>query len=59
CKNLPVILIKEAVDKGNWAKAEKLGAAYCDNCGHCSFVCPARIDLKSAVVSARDKIKKQ
>jgi len=59
CKNLPVIMIKEAVDKGNWAKAEKLGAAYCDNCGHCSFVCPARIDLKSIVVSARDKIKKQ
>ena len=59
CRNLPVILIKEAVDKGNWARAEKLGAAYCDNCGHCSFVCPARIDLKSIVVSARDKIKKQ
>ena len=59
CKNLPVIMIKEAVDKGNWARAEKLGAAYCDNCGHCSFVCPARIDLKSIVVSTRDKIKNQ
>jgi len=58
CKNLPPILIKEAADKGKWAKVEKLGAAYCDNCGHCSFVCPARIDLKAAVVSARDKIKK-
>ncbi|MCW4034522.1 MAG: RnfABCDGE type electron transport complex subunit D [Candidatus Bathyarchaeota archaeon] len=59
CKNLPVILIKEAIDKGDWAKAEKLGVAYCDNCGHCSFVCPARIDLKNIIVSARDKIKKQ
>ncbi len=59
CKNLPVILIKEAADKGNWARAEKLGAAYCDNCGHCSFVCPARIDLKTIVVSVRDKIKNQ
>ncbi|MCW4016562.1 MAG: RnfABCDGE type electron transport complex subunit D [Candidatus Bathyarchaeota archaeon] len=59
CKNLPVIMIKEAADKGNWARVEKLGAAYCDNCGHCSFVCPARIDLKSIIVSARDKIKKQ
>jgi electron transport complex protein RnfD len=58
CKNLAPILIKEAADKGNWAKVEKLGAAYCDACGTCSFVCPARIDLKSAVVSARDKIKK-
>ncbi|MFC1486301.1 RnfABCDGE type electron transport complex subunit D [Thermoproteota archaeon] len=59
CKNLPVIVIKEAADKGNWTKVEKLGAAYCDNCGHCTFVCPARIDLKTIIVSARDKIKKQ
>jgi electron transport complex protein RnfD len=58
CKNLPVILIKEAVDKGNWARVEKLGAGYCENCGHCSFVCPARIDLQTVIVSARDKIKK-
>jgi Na+-translocating ferredoxin:NAD+ oxidoreductase RnfC subunit len=59
CKNLPPIMIKEAADKGNWTRVEKLGAAYCDACGYCSFVCPARIDLKTAVVSARDKIKKQ
>jgi electron transport complex protein RnfD len=59
CRNLPPILIKEAVDKGDWEKAEKLGAGYCDNCGHCSFVCPARIDLRTIVVSAKDKIKNQ
>ncbi len=59
CKNLPVILIKEAADKGNWARVEKLGAEYCDNCGHCTFICPARIDLKTIIVSARDKINKQ
>lgn len=59
CKNLSPIMIKEAVDKGNWTRVEKLGTAYCDACGHCSFVCPARIDLKSIVVSARDKIQKQ
>ena len=59
CRNLPVILIKEAVDKGDWAKAEKLGATYCEDCGQCSFVCPARIDLRTIVVSARDKIKSQ
>jgi len=58
CKNLPVILIKEAVDKGDWARVEKLGAGYCESCGHCSFVCPARIDLQTIMVSARDKIKK-
>jgi electron transport complex protein RnfD len=58
CKNLPVILIKEAADKGNWEKVDKLGAAYCDSCGHCTFICPARIDLKTIIVSARDKIQK-
>lgn len=58
-KNLPVLMIKEAVDKGDWTKAEKLGAAYCENCGNCSFVCPARIDLRTIVVSARDKLNSQ
>lgn len=58
-RNLPVLMIKEAVDKGDWTKAEKLGAAYCENCGNCSFVCPARIDLRTIVVSARDKLNAQ
>ena len=58
CRNLSPILIKEAVDKGDWTRVEKLGTAYCDNCGYCSLVCPARIDLKTIIVSARDKIKK-
>jgi electron transport complex protein RnfD len=58
CKNLSPILIKEAVDKGDWARVEKLGVAHCDNCGYCSLVCPARIDLQTIIVSARDKIKK-
>jgi len=58
CMNLSPILIKEAVDKGDWTRVEKLGTAYCDNCGYCSLVCPARIDLKTIIVSARDKIKK-
>jgi len=56
--NLSPILIMEAVDKGDWTRVEKLGAAYCNNCGFCSLVCPARIDLKTIIVSARDKIKK-
>ena len=58
CRNLSPILIKEAVDNGDWTRVETLGAAYCDNCGFCSLVCPARIDLKTIIVSARDKIKK-
>jgi len=58
CMNLAPILIKEAVDKGAWKRVEALGAERCDNCGFCSLVCPARIDLRTIVVSARDKLKK-
>jgi Na+-translocating ferredoxin:NAD+ oxidoreductase RnfD subunit/NAD-dependent dihydropyrimidine dehydrogenase PreA subunit len=54
--NLPPILIKNAADKGNWAKATKLGAASCVQCGYCTIVCPARIDLKSAVAAAKEKV---
>lgn len=55
CKNLSAIVIKEAVDKGNWAKVKSLHAEYCEACGHCSYVCPSRIDLKTIVVSAKQK----
>jgi electron transport complex protein RnfD len=58
CKNIPVLLVKEAADKGDWAKVEKLGAAECVACGSCTFVCPARIDLMSIVVAAKEKIQK-
>jgi Na+-translocating ferredoxin:NAD+ oxidoreductase RnfC subunit len=54
--NLPVILIKEAIDKQNWERAKSLGLEYCDACGHCSYVCPARIDLKTAIVAAKEKM---
>ena len=54
---LPTISIKEAADKGNWARAKKLGVEYCQQCGTCSFVCPARIDLKGAMLAAKEKVK--
>jgi formate hydrogenlyase subunit 6/NADH:ubiquinone oxidoreductase subunit I len=57
CVNIPAILIKEAVDKGDWARGKKLGAASCDTCGYCEFVCPARIPLKTIIPNARDKLK--
>ena len=53
--SIPSIFVKNAVDKGNWEKATKLGAGYCIACGQCSLVCPARIDLKGAVVAAKEK----
>ena len=52
---LSPILIKNAADKGKWAKAKKLGATFCVECGYCTIVCPSRIDLKSAVVAAKAK----
>jgi len=55
---IPTVSVKEAVEKGDWARVKKLGAEYCQQCGTCSFVCPARIDLKGIMLSARDKIKK-
>jgi electron transport complex protein RnfD len=53
CHKLSPILIKEAFDKTNVEKLMKLQANLCDGCGHCSFVCPARIDLKGSVLRSK------
>jgi ferredoxin len=58
CMRLSPILIKEAADKDNWDKVKTLHAEYCEGCGHCSYVCPSRINLKEAVVNAKSKIEK-
>jgi electron transport complex protein RnfD len=59
CHKLSPILIKEAYDKHNVEKLIKLNAAYCDGCGHCSFVCPSRIDLKGSTLRASAMLRKQ
>lgn len=56
CKFLSPILIKEAADKGNWDRVKAFRADYCEGCGHCSYACPSRIDLKVAVLDAKQKI---
>ncbi len=53
CHKLSPILIKEAFDKTNIEKLSRLQANLCDGCGHCSFVCPARIDLKGSVLRSK------
>ena len=53
CHKLSPILIKEAFDKSNVEKLAKLQADLCEGCGHCSFVCPARIDLKGSILRAK------
>jgi Na+-translocating ferredoxin:NAD+ oxidoreductase subunit D len=58
CHNLSPILIKEAYDKNNPEKLKQLKADFCDGCGHCSYVCPARIDLKGSILRAKVSIRK-
>jgi len=57
CHNLSPILIKEAFEKNNLKKLKQLQSDLCDGCGHCSFVCPARIDLKSSILRAKGPIR--
>jgi ferredoxin len=59
CHKLSPILIKEAFDKSNVDKLSKLHADYCTGCGHCSFVCPARIDLKGTVLRSKAMLRQQ
>jgi electron transport complex protein RnfD len=53
CHHLSPILIKQAFDKVDVEKLVKLQANLCEGCGHCSFVCPARIDLKGSVLRSK------
>jgi len=59
CHNLSPILIKQAFDKMNFNNMSALHADYCDGCGHCSFVCPSRIDLKGAVLRSKAMLRQQ
>ncbi len=59
CHKLSPILIKQAYDKMNVEAMSKLNADYCTGCGHCSFVCPARIDLKGSVLRAKAMLRQK
>jgi electron transport complex protein RnfD len=59
CHKLSPILIKEAFDKNNVEKLVKLQADLCEGCGHCSFVCPARIDLKGSILRSKALLRKK
>ncbi len=59
CHKLSPILIKEAFDKTKIEAMSKLNADYCTGCGHCSYVCPARIDLKGSVLRAKAMLRNQ
>jgi Na+-translocating ferredoxin:NAD+ oxidoreductase subunit D len=59
CHKLSPILIKQAFDKQDINTLVKLNADYCTGCGHCSFVCPSRIDLKGAVLRSKAMLRQQ
>ena len=53
CHKLSPILIKQAFDKQDVNTLSKLNADYCTGCGHCTFVCPARIDLRTSILRSK------
>ncbi len=59
CHKLSPILIKQAFDKMNFDQLNKLHADYCTGCGHCTFICPARIDLRKSVLQAKGALRGQ
>ena len=59
CHRLSPILIKQAFDKVDVETLQKLHADYCTGCGHCTFVCPARIDLRKSVLQAKGMLRQQ
>ena len=59
CHKLSPIMIKQAFDKLNVETMSKLNADYCTGCGHCSYVCPSRIDLKGSVLRAKAMLRQQ
>jgi len=59
CHKLSPILIKQAFDKIDVETMSKLNSDFCTGCGHCSFVCPSRIDLKGAVLRSKAMLRQQ
>ena len=59
CHKLSPILIKQAFDKMKIDAMIKLHADYCTGCGHCSYVCPSRIDLKGSVLRSKAMLRKE
>jgi electron transport complex protein RnfD len=59
CHKLSPILIKQAFDKQDVNMMSKLNADYCTGCGHCTFVCPARIDLRASILRAKAMLRNQ
>ena len=57
CLHLSPILVKQAFDKEDFETCKKLQANLCEGCGHCCFVCPARIDLKGTMLRTKSALR--
>ncbi len=57
CHKLSPALIMEAFKKGDVETLKKLRADLCEGCGNCSFVCPARIDLRALTLRAKASLR--
>jgi Na+-translocating ferredoxin:NAD+ oxidoreductase subunit D len=53
---LSPILLKEAFVKGDTEALKRLRVDFCDGCGHCTFVCPSRIDLRGFILRAKASV---
>ncbi|MEM2561853.1 MAG: RnfABCDGE type electron transport complex subunit D [Candidatus Bathyarchaeia archaeon] len=56
-QNLSPILIKEAYDRNNIEAVKALRADLCNGCGNCTFVCPARIDVRNSILRAKGALR--
>lgn len=59
CHNLSAILVKEAFEKGDVKKLKKLRADLCEGCGHCVYVCPAKINIRATNLRASALLRKE
>lgn len=59
CHNLSAILVKEAFEKGDVKKLKKLRADLCEGCGHCVYVCPAKINIRATNLRASASLRKE
>lgn len=57
--NLQPILISNAYERGDIAKAQELGAMDCIECGNCSYICPSKIPLLANIRKAKKAIKEK
>jgi electron transport complex protein RnfD len=57
CHKLSPILVKQAYDKNDFETCKKLQANLCEGCGHCTFVCPARIDLRNTMLRSKGALR--